>query len=116
MYLLTSCSKNLIHHVPIESVEHILAGRVLIAECWPELRPDAVVKWPGVFPYDQLRLPLPAGLQQRVHLGKSLQRLLLTGGRLRLDDNVAGVDMRRERVVDVGDVRRLLLDHRQRVR
>lgn len=112
MYSLTSRSKDLVHHVPIESVEHVLAVRMLIAERRPELRSDAVVKWPGILPYDQLRLPLPAGLQQCVHLSESLQRLLLAGGRLRLDDNVAGVDMRWERVVDVGDVRRLFLDHR----
>lgn len=80
MYLLTSRSKDLIHHVPVESIEHVLAERVLIAKRWPELRPDAVVKWPGVLPYDQLRLPLPAGLQQRVHLSEGLQRLLLAGG------------------------------------
>jgi len=53
---------------------------VLITERRPELRPDAVVKWPGVLPYDQLRLPLPAGLQQCVHLSESFQCLLLAGG------------------------------------
>jgi len=112
MYLLTSRSKDLVYHVPVESVEHVFAVRVLIAERRPKLRPDTVVKWPGVLSYDQLHFPLPAGLQQCIHLSKSLQRLFLAGRRFWLDDDIAGVNMRRERVVDVGDVRRLLLDHR----
>jgi len=48
----------LVHHVPVESVEHVLALRVLIAECRPKLRPDAVIERPTVLPYDQLYFPL----------------------------------------------------------
>lgn len=80
VHLLTSRSKDLIHHVPVESIEHALAMRVLITKRWPKLRPDAVVKWPSVLPYDQLRLSLPTGLQQRMYLSESLQRLLFAGG------------------------------------
>lgn len=87
---------------------------VLLAKGWPQLRPDPVVQWPRIFPYDQLSLPFPAGLEERVDLVEGFQCLLLAGGRLRLYDDVRRVNVWRESIVNI-DIR-LLLEYRQHIR
>lgn len=110
----TCSSKHLIDHIPIESIKHVLPMCVLLTKGWPQLRPDPVVQWPRVFPYDQLSLPFPAGLEERVDLVEGLQCLLLAGGRLRLYDDVRCINVWRESIVNI-DIR-LLLEYRQHIR
>lgn len=70
--MLTCRAEHLVHHIPVETIEHVLALPMLFAECRPELRPDAIVERPGVLADDQFRFSLPTGLQQCIHLGEGL--------------------------------------------
>lgn len=54
---------------------------VLPGQRRPQLRPDIAVDGPGVLPDQQLDVPLPVLLQERLDVGESLQRQPLSWGR-----------------------------------
>lgn len=75
----TCSSQNLADHIPVITVHGVVALGVLADERRPQLRPDAIVEWPGVLPQYELDLAHPVRLQQRAYLLEGLEGLLLAG-------------------------------------
>lgn len=65
---------HLIHHVPVEAVQHVLPMVMLSTQCRPQLAPNRRVYWPGVLPYQKLYFALFVLLQEGLEVAEAFER------------------------------------------